>query len=335
MNKWLQASVLISVMGLVGCENKLLSTVKTEGAQKATNILGKCEPDRPISLTEETDALRGYFNPKDSLYYSTVVIGTFYRGGLTNPCELIRRPFEYKNVISRKFRVVWEGPKGVTNDRKILRALIRFTDKNYRDDVDLNLPQADTINPFPYEIKTWEDTSFVNLITSREYKAALRKGYSNELNEVKCAEVSLSTTKAFDANRIILENANASSWSQRYFFKVADLAPNVQYIVVREKECAVCNVPTPTLTVEKTSIVKGENVVLKFSGCPAIDGAQGPLEWFAQEAGGQKYLVQRYSYSARNERYFNPQVTTTYFLRCQGDWYCKPQKEVSVTIEVK
>jgi len=65
------------------------------------------------------------------------------------------------------------------------------------------------------------------------------------------------------------------------------------------------------------------------------DGSQGPLEWFAQSAGGQKYLVQRYSYSARNERRFNPQVTTTYFLRCQGDWYCKPQKEVSVTIEVK
>lgn len=335
MNKWLQASVLVSVMGLVGCENKLLPTVKTEGAQKATAILGKCEPDRPISLTEETDPVRGYFNPKDSLYYSTVVMGIFYRGGLTNPCELIRRPFEYKNLISRKFRVVWEGPKGVTNDRKILRALIRFTDKNYRDDVDLNLPQADTINPFPYEIKTWEDTSYVNLITSREYKAALRKGYSNELNEVKCAEVSLSTTKAFDTNRIILENANASSWSQRYFFKAADLAPNIQYIVVREKECAVCNVPTPTLTVEKTSIVKGENVALKFSGCPVIGGAQGPLEWFAQEAGGQKYLVQRYSYSAQNERNFNPQVTTTYFLRCQGDWYCKPQREVSVTIEVK
>ncbi len=213
--------------------------------------------------------------------------------------------------------------------------MIRFTDKNYRDDVDLNLPQADTINPFPYEIKTWEDTSYVNLITSREYKAALRKGYSNELNEVKCAEVSLSTTKAFDTNRIILENANASSWSQRYFFKAADLAPNIQYIVVREKECAVCNVPTPTLTVEKTNIVKGENVTLKFSGCPVIGGAQGPLEWFAQEAGGQKYLVQRYSYSAQNERNFNPQVTTTYFLRCQGDWYCKPQREVSVTIEVK
>lgn len=335
MNKWLQASVLVSVMGLVGCENKLLPTVKTEGAQKATAILGKCEPDRPISLTEETDPVRGYFNPKDSLFYSTVVMGIFYRGGLTNPCELIRRPFEYRNVISRKFRVVWEGPKGVTNDRKILRALIRFTDKNYRDDVDLNLPQADTINPFPYEIKTWEDTSYVNLITSREYKAALRKGYSNELNEVKCAEVSLSTTKAFDTNRIILENANASSWSQRYFFKAADLAPNIQYIVVREKECAVCNVPTPTLTVEKTNIVKGENVTLKFSGCPVIGGAQGPLEWFAQEAGGQKYLVQRYSYSAQNERNFNPQVTTTYFLRCQGDWYCKPQREVSVTIEVK
>lgn len=335
MNKWLQASVLVSVMGLVGCENKLLPTVKTEGAQKATAILGKCEPDRPISLTEETDPVRGYFNPKDSLYYSTVVMGIFYRGGLTNPCELLRRPFEYRNVISRKFRVVWEGPKGVTNDRKILRALIRFTDKNYRDDVDLNLPQADTINPFPYEIKTWEDTSYVNLITSREYKAALRKGYSNELNEVKCAEVSLSTTKAFDTNRIILENANASSWSQRYFFKAADLAPNIQYIVVREKECAVCNVPTPTLTVEKTNIVKGENVTLKFSGCPVIGGAQGPLEWFAQEAGGQKYLVQRYSYSAQNERNFNPQVTTTYFLRCQGDWYCKPQREVSVTIEVK
>ncbi|MFN8349815.1 MAG: hypothetical protein U0X91_32745 [Spirosomataceae bacterium] len=332
MNKWLQASVLISVMVSVGCEDKLL---KTKGAQEATAILGKCEPDRPISLTEETDAVRGYFNPKDSLYYANVVIGTFYRGGLTNPCELVRRPFEYKNVISRKFRVVWQGPKGVTNDRKIPRALIRFTDKNYRDDVDVSLPEVDTLRPFPFEIKVQDDTGYVNVVTAREYKVALRKGYSNELDQVKCAEVSLSATPTFDASRIILENANAGSWSQRYFFRASDFAPAVQYLVVREKECAVCDVPTPTLTAGKISIAKGEEAVLSFSGCPVTAGSQGPLEWFAQPVGGQKYLVQRYSYSARNERRFSPEITTTYFLRCQGDWYCKPQKEVSVTIEVR
>ncbi len=328
MNKWWVVGVLISIVGMLGCEDKWLGG-------KTSSATGRCESDRPISVSEETNLDRGFFNPKDSLYYSTVVYGVFYRGGLTNPCELVRRPFDYKNVISRKFRVIWEGPKGVTNDRKIPRAQLRFTDKAYRDDVDINLPQPDSLRPFPYEIEVAEDSSYVNIISSREYKVALRKGYSNELNEVKCAEVSLSTTKAFDSNRIILENANTSSWSQRYFFKATDFAPDVQYIVVREKECALCNVPIPTLSAAKYTISKGEEAILQFTGCPAVEGTQGPLEWFAQTVGGQKYLVQRYSYSARNERRFTPQETTTYFLRCQGDWYCKPQKEVSVTIEVK
>jgi hypothetical protein len=329
MNKWLIAGVVIIIIGLLGCDDKFFSNGKTKGTS------GQCLSDRPISLAEETNNERGFFNPKDSLYYSTIVYGTFYRGGITNPCELVRRPFDYKNVISRRFRIAWEGPKGVTNDRKIPRALIRFTDKAYRDDVDINLPLADTLRPFPFEIEVAEDSSYVNIMTNREYKTALRKGYSNELNEVKCAEVSLSSSKTFDTKRIILENTNTTSWSQRYFFKANDFTPDLQYFVVREKECAVCNVPIPSLKALKSSISKGEDAILTFTGCPVVEGAQGPLEWFAQVSGGQKYLVQRYSYSARNERRFNPQETTTYFLRCQGDWYCSPQKEVSVTIEVK
>jgi len=331
MSSWLKAGVLIGVVSLLGCDGNLLFPSKTQGINA---ISGRCEPDRPISLTEDINLERGFFNPKDSLYYSTLVYGTFYRGGLTNPCELIRRPFDYKNVISRKFRIVWEGPKGET-DRKIPRASIRFTDKNYQDDVDRNLPLADTLQPFPFEIKVKEDSTYVNLITDREYKVALRKGYSGELDQVKCAEVSLSTTKSFDSKRVILENANATSWSSRYFFKATDFAQDVQYIVIREKECVVCDIPVPTLSTAQSSISKGQDAILSFSGCPVVDGAQGPLEWFAQPAGGQKYVVQRFSYSARNERRFQPQVTTTYFLRCQGDWYCKPQKEVSITIEVK
>jgi hypothetical protein len=323
---------VVAIVAMLGCEGSFLSPSKTKGTDAA---LGRCESGRPISTTEEINLERGFFNPKDSLYYSTIVYGTFYRGGLTNPCELIRRAYEYKNVISRKFRIVWEGPKGVTNDRKIPRALIRFTDKAYRDDVDINLPFADTLQPFPYEIEVKEDSSYVNIITNREYKTALRKGYSNELNEVKCAEVSLSTTKAFDTKRVILDNNIDRSWSARYFFKATDFAPDVQYIVVREKECAVCDVPIPTLKAASMSISKGQTALLTFSGCPVVDGAQGPLEWFAQTPGGPKTLVQRFSYSARNERYFAPEVTTTYFLRCQGDWHCKPQREVSVTIEVK
>lgn len=328
MNKWLTAGVLVCIVTMLGCDDKFFGG-------KSSSTTGKCESDRPISTSEETNTERGFFNPKDSLYYSTIVWGTFYRGGITNPCELLRRPFGYKNVLSRKFVVVWEGPKGVTNDRKIPRALIRFTDKAYRDDVDQNLPLADTLNPFPYEIEVAEDSSYVNIMTNREYKLALRKGYSNELNEVKCAEVSLSSTKVFDTKQVLLENAKTSSWSQRYFFKATDFTPDVQYIVVREKECAVCDVPVPTLTAAKTVIAKGEEALLTFSGCPVFEGSQGPLEWFQQTVGGEKRLVQRYSYSARNERRFNPQETTTYYLRCQGDWYCKPQKEVSVTIEVK
>lgn len=331
MNNWLKVGVLLGIVGVIGCDGNFLSPSKTKGTE---TTLGKCNPDRPISLTEDTNPERGFFNPEDSLYYSTIVYGTFYRGGLINPCELVRRPYDYKNVISRKFRIVWESPKGET-DRKIPRALIRFTDKGYQDDIDRNLPLADTLHPFPYEIQVKEDSSYVNLITNREYKVALRKGYSGELNQVKCAEVSLSSTKSFDTKRVILENAKTTSWSQRYFFKATDFTPDVQYIVVREKECAVCDMPIPTLSAAQTSISKGQDVLLTFSGCPAVDGAQGPLEWFAQPTGGQKYVVQRFSYSARNERRFTPEVTTTYSLRCQGDWYCKPQKEASITIEVK
>ncbi|MEZ4903113.1 MAG: hypothetical protein R2822_15820 [Spirosomataceae bacterium] len=331
MRNWLRISILLGIVGITSCDGNLLSPFKTKGTEAT---LGKCEPDRPISLTEDTNLERGFFNPKDSLYYSTVIYGIFYRGGETNPCELIRRPYEYKNVISRKFKIIWEGPKGET-DRQIPRASIRFTDKNYQDDVDRNLPLADTLQPFPYEIQVKEDSSYVNIITNRDYKVALRKGYSGELNQVKCAEVSLSATKSFDTKRIVLENANATSWSSRYFFKATDFTPDVQYIVVREKECAVCDMPIPTLTAAQTTVSKGQNVVLSFSGCPVVNGVQGPLEWFAQPSGGQKYVAQRFSYSARNERIFQPEVTTTYFLRCQGDWYCKPQKEVSVTIEVR
>jgi hypothetical protein len=197
------------------------------------------------------------------------------------------------------------------------------------------LPKPDTLYPFPYEITVKEDSGYVTLPTAREYKLALRKGYSGLLNEVKCAEVSLSTTPAFDTQRVILENSNSSSWSPRIIFKAADFAPNVEYIVVREKECATCDVPTPTLTASTTTVGKGEETILYFSGCPVVDGAQGPLEWFSQTDGNAKELVQRFSYSARNERRFYPQVTTTYYLRCQGDWFCKPQKEVSIRIEVK
>ena len=320
---------------MTGCNLILPKAEKTKDNQETTAVTGKCLSDQPISTAEENDTERGFFNPKDSLYYGTVVYGVFYRGGITNPCELIRRPVDYRNVISRKFRVIWEGPKGVTSDRKIPRATVRFTDKAYRDDVDTQLPLADTLRPFPYEIKVDEDSGYVNVITSREYKVALRKGYSNELDQVKCAEVSLSATPAFDASRVILDNTTSASWSPRYFFKATDFASNVQYIVVREKECTTCNVPTPTLTAAATTISKGQEAVLYFSGCPVNDGAQGPLEWFSQSEGGQKGLLQRYSYSSRNERRFNPEVTTTYYLRCQGDWYCKPQKEVSITIQVK
>ncbi len=322
----------IGLVGMTGCD---LIVPKAERTNDNQAITGKCLPDKPISFLEETNTEKGFFNPKDSLYYGTIVYGVFYRGGITNPCELVRRPYDYKNAISRKFKIVWQGPKGVTSDRQTARALIRFTDKGYQDDVDRNLPMADTLHPYPYEIVVEDDSTYVNIATNREYKLALRKGYSGLLDEVKCAEVSFSTTPAFDAQRIILENAASSSWSPRYFFKAADFAPNVEYIVVREKECATCNVPIPTLTSTQTVISKGQDVLLSFTGCPVIDGAQGPLEWFEQPAGGQKRLIQRFSYSARNERRFNPETTTTYFLRCQGDWHCKPQKEVSITIEVK
>lgn len=332
MKKWLYVGMWIGLAAMTGCDLILPKAERTKDNQALT---GKCLPDKPVSFVEETNTERGFFNPNDSLYYGTVVYGVFYRGGITNPCELVRRPYSYKNVISRKFRIVWEGPKGVTTDRQISRALIRFTDKGYQDDEDRNLPMADTLYPFPYEITVEEDSSYVTLPTAREYKVALRKGYSGLLDEVKCAEVSLSTTPAFNPQRVILENAATASWSSRYFFKAADFAPNVEYIVVREKACATCNVPTPTLTAAQTTISKGQDVLLSFSGCPVTDGTQGPLEWFEQTTGGQKRVVQRFSYSARNERRFNPETTTTYFLRCQGDWYCKPQKEASITIEVK
>ncbi|NBB18009.1 hypothetical protein GVN20_01460 [Runella sp. CRIBMP] len=332
MKQWLKVGMWLSIAALTGCDLILPKAERTNDNQATT---GKCLPDQPVSFLEETNPERGFYNPKDSLYYGTIVYGVFYRGGITNPCELVKRPFSYKNVISRKFKIVWEGPKGVTSDRQATRALIRFTDKGYQDDVDRDLPKPDTLYPFPYEITVKEDSGYVTLPTAREYKLALRKGYSGLLNEVKCAEVSLSTTPAFDTQRVILENAGTASWSSRYFFKAADFAPNVEYIVVREKECATCNVPTPTLTASTTTVGKGEETILYFSGCPVVDGAQGPLEWFSQTDGNSKELVQRFSYSARNERRFYPQVTTTYYLRCQGDWFCKPQKEVSIRIEVK
>lgn len=332
MKQWLKVGMWLSIAALTGCDLILPKAERTNDNQATT---GKCLPDQPVSFLEETNTERGFYNPKDSLYYGTIVYGVFYRGGITNPCELVKRPFSYKNVISRKFKIVWEGPKGVTSDRQAARALIRFTDKGYQDDVDRDLPKPDTLYPFPYEITVKEDSGYVTLPTAREYKLALRKGYSGLLNEVKCAEVSLSTTPAFDTQRVILENAATASWSSRYFFKAADFAPNVEYIVVREKECATCDVPTPTLTASTITVGKGEETILYFSGCPVVDGAQGPLEWFSQTDGNAKELVQRFSYSARNERRFYPQVTTTYYLRCQGDWFCKPQKEVSVRIEVK
>jgi len=328
MKKWLTVIVWIGLVGVMGCENLFLN-----GRNSGTS--GKCESDRPISTNDVTDTEHGFFNPQDSLYYATATFGIFYRGGITSPCELVRRPISFKNVLSRKLKVVWEGPKGITADRQMFRALIRFTAKAYRDDVDASLPPVDTLRPFPNEVVVSQDTIFTNLFTDREYKVALRKGYSNQLDEVKCAEVSLSTTKAFDSKRVILENSTTGSWSQRYFFKATDFAADVQYVVVREKECATCNVPIPTLTAEKYTISNGEEVVLTFTGCPVNEYGQGPLEWFGKTATGSKTLLQRYSYSARNERRFSPQETTTYFLRCQGDWYCKPQKEVSVTIEVK
>lgn len=328
MKKWLTIIVWIGLVGLIGCENPFFNG-RTSGTS------GKCEAGAPISTSEVTDQDRGFFNPQDSLYYATAVFGIFYRGGLTNPCELVRRPISFKTVLSRKFKIVWDGPKGTTTDRKAARALIRFTDKAYRDDIDVNLPPVDTLRPYPYEILISQDTTYTNIFTGREYKVALRKGYSNLLDEVKCAEVSLSSTKTFDSNRVILENSTTGSWSQRYFFKASDFAQNVQYVVVREKECATCNVPIPTLTAEKYTITKGEEITLSLSGCPVNEYGQGPLEWFYQTANGTKTLMQRYSYSPRNQRSFSPQETTTYFLRCQGEWYCKPQKEVSVTIEVK
>ncbi|AXE19022.1 hypothetical protein DR864_15320 [Runella rosea] len=332
MKQWLKVGMWLSIAALTGCDLILPKAERTNDNQATT---GKCLPDQPVSFLEETNTERGFYNPKDSLYYGTIVYGVFYRGGITNPCELVKRPFSYKNVISRKFKIVWEGPKGATSDRQATRALIRFTDKGYQDDVDRDLPKPDTLYPFPYEITVKEDSSYVTLPTAREYKLALRKGYSGLLNEVKCAEVSLSTTPAFDTQRVILENSNSSSWSPRTIFKAADFAPNVEYIVVREKECATCDVPTPTLSASTTTVGKGEETILYFSGCPVVDGAQGPLEWFSQTDGNSKELVQRFSYSARNERRFYPQVTTTYYLRCQGDWFCKPQKEVSIRIEVK
>jgi len=335
MKQWIQAVILIGLVGLVSCEKQFLSTEKKHSAEKIDATVGQCESETPLSLSEETNLERGFFNPKDSLYYSTLVYGVFYRGGITNPCELVKRPYEYKNVISRKFRVIWEGPKGTTVDRNAPRAAIRFTDINYRDDVDRDLPFADTLQPFPYEITVKEDSSYVNIISSRQYKVALRKGYSLQLDQVKCSEVSLSSTQAFDNTRIVLENASSGSWSSRYFFKASDFAPDIQYIVVREKECSTCNVPVPTLTAAKTTINKGEEALLYFEGCPVVNGSQGPLEWFAQSPGGDKILLQRFSYSARNERRFYPETTTTYFVRCQGDWQCKPQKEASITIEVK
>ncbi|RDB03245.1 hypothetical protein [Runella aurantiaca] len=332
MKQWLKVGMWLGIAAMTGCDLILPKAERTKDNQATT---GKCLPDQPVSFLEETNTERGFYNPKDSLYYGTIVYGVFYRGGITNPCELVKRPFSYKNVISRKFKVVWEGPKGVTSDRQATRALIRFTDKGYQDDIDRDLPKPDTLYPFPYEITVKEDSGYVTLPTAREYKLALRKGYSGLLNEVKCAEVSLSTTPTFDTQRIILENAATASWSPRIIFKAADFAPNVEYIVVREKECATCDVPTPTLTASTTTVGKGEETILYFSGCPVVDGAQGPLEWFSQTDGNAKELVQRFSYSARNERRFYPQVTTTYYLRCQGDWFCKPQKEVSIRIEVK
>ncbi|MCU0338510.1 MAG: hypothetical protein MUE30_01390 [Spirosomaceae bacterium] len=334
MKQRLNAVVWMGAMAVVlGCEERIVEKTSSTEATTAGAVI--CDPTRPIATAEETNSERGFFNPKDSLVYSTLVYEIFYRGGTTNPCELIRRPKEYKDLMSRKLRVVWSGPKGETVDRKIPRAMIRFTDKAYRDDVDTHLPKPDTLRPFPFEIKVKEDSSYVTIPTNREYKVALQKGYSNVLNEVKCAEVSLSATPAFDPQRVILENAASSSWSQRYFFKATDFAPNVQYIVVREKECATCDVPVPTLSALSTTISLGESAEVLLNGCPTSQFGQGPLEWFEQPRGEEKRLLQRYSYSATGTRLLKPTKTTTYFLRCQGDWHCKPQREVSITIEVR
>ncbi|MFN4145160.1 MAG: hypothetical protein ACK4GN_04995 [Runella sp.] len=327
--KWM---VCVGLITLIACERNM-TPLETEG--ETTAVTGGCDPSRPIGTAEETDNDRGFFNPKDSLLYATVVFGIYYRGGQTNPCELVRRPESFKNLISRKFRVVWQGPRGATTDQQIPRALIRFTDKNFQDDVDRNLPRPDSLRPFPHEIKVKEDSTYVIIPTNREYKVALRKGYSNLLNEVKCAEVSLSTSPAFDERMVILENSTTRSWSDRYFMTASSIAPERQFIVVREKECATCEVPIPTLSTTTPVIGRGQEAVLAFQGCPVNENGQGPLEWFEQPVGGQKRLVQRFSYSASNERRFTPQTTTTYFLRCQGDWHCKPQREVSITIEVR
>lgn len=334
MNQRLKLGALVGFIGvLMGCDEKIVERSNNTEATTAVAVI--CDPTRPIGTAEETNNDKGFFNAKDSLVYATLVYEIFYRGGNTNPCELIRRPKEYKNLISRKFKVIWNSPKGITADRKIPRALIRFTDKGYQDDVDRNLPEPDTLNPFPLEIQVKEDSGYVTIPTNREYKVALRKGYSNVLNEVKCAEVSLSATPNFDPQRIILENAQDRSWSQRYFFKATDVAPNVQYIVVREKECATCDVPVPTLTALSSIISLGEEAEVIINGCPVTTLGQGPLEWFEQPRGEEKRLLQRYSYSASGTRKLKPTKTTTYFLRCQGDWHCKPQREASITIEVR
>lgn len=311
-----------------GCDQKLLTTDQINGT------LGDCSPDKPQSLIERNNAETGFFNPKDSLLYSTLVVGAFFQGGNTNPCSLIEKIVGYKNPISRKFKIVWEGPKGVTTDQQIPRALIRFTDQAYQDDIDRNLPEGK--GQFPFEIKVKEDSTYVLLPTNRVYKIALRKGYSNEINEVKCAEVSLSTTPRFDEKSVILSNDSTRSWSNRIFWKPAEIEAARQFIVVREKECVTCPEPIPTLTTTTPSISAGEEVTLEVKGCQTSrDLGQGPLEWWAQVTGGQKQLLQRYSYSQTNTRRFKPLATTTYFVRCQGEWYCKPTAEASVTIQVK
>jgi hypothetical protein len=321
--------ILVLLMSVaMGCDPKLSIT------DQATSVLGDCSPDKPQSLTERSDSEIGFFNPKDSLLYSTVVVGAFFKGGNTNPCSLVERIVDYKNPMSRKFRIVWEGPKGITTDQKIPRALIRFTDQAYQDDIDRNLPDAK--GKFPFEIEVKEDSSYVLLPTNRIYKIALRKGYSNLLNEVKCAEVSLSNTPIFDSKSIILRNDSTRSWSNRIFWKPAEIEASKQFLVVRERECITCPEPIPTLTTNTPSIAFGEEVMLEIKGCStATDFGQGPLEWWEQPAGGSKQLVQRYSYSQTNTRRFKPTTTTTYSVRCQGEWYCKPTAEVSITIQVK
>lgn len=313
---------------LAGCESKLVNTDKT------TQAAGVCDPKILISSTEENDAVTGFFSPADSVFYQTRTLGLYYQGGATNPCSQVVRVLGYKNPISTQLRVVWLGPKGSTTDKGWPRAQIRFTDKAYQDDIDRSLPDGKGM--YPFEILVREDSTYVNLPTNRDYKIALRKGYSNEPNEVKCAEVSLSATPFFDAKNVILSNDTTRTWSERLFLKPVNLDPTRKFIVVREKECVTCPEPVPVLSTSTPTISLGEEVMLNIKGCRTItDFGQGPLEWSEQVAGSPKKLIQRFSYSATDTRRFSPKTTTTYFLRCQGEWYCKPTAETSITIQVR